>query len=246
MPRGNSSGFDRHITIFSPEGRLHQVEYAFKAVKGPNRTSVAVRGSDSVVVITEKKVPDKLLDPSSITHLYKITDSIGCVMTGITPDGRQLVQRARQEATQFAYKNGYPMPVAYLAKKMADMAQLYTQHAFTRALGVVSMFFAIDDEQGAQLFRVDPAGHYRGYKACSAGPKEQESNNYLEKKIKANSNMNFNSAIEAAILTLQTAVGSDLKPTDIEIGVVTKENPRFRKLTEKEIDEHLTAISDRD
>jgi len=244
--RGSSAGFDRHITIFSPEGRLYQVEYAFKPAK-EGVAAIGVRATDGVVIVCQKKVPDKLLDPSAVTHMFPITPLIGCVSTGLSGDARAQVTRTRMEAAPFKYKNGYDIPLSFLAKRVADVGQVYTQHAFMRALGVISIFAAYDDEVGAQLYKVDPAGHYLGFIACAAGSKEQEANNLLEKRVKAATNpMDMKAAMETAIIALQTVVGADLKPTDLEVGIVTKADPRFRQLTEQEIDLQLAAISDRD
>jgi 20S proteasome subunit alpha 1 len=240
-----AAGYDRYITIFSPEGRLYQIEYAFKAVKSDGLTSIAVRGADSVAVVTQKKVTDKLIDPASVKHLYTITNKIGCVMTGLQADQLSQVVLARQEAHQFRYDFGYDVPCHVLAKRIADLNQVRTQYAGRRAMGVMMILISFDDEKGPQLYRVDPAGHYFGYKACAAGAKDQEAMTILEKKMASNPNPNAEETIQNAIMTLQTVLGADLKPNELEVGVIS-EGERFRCLGEDEIEEHLTAIAERD
>ncbi|XP_027355508.1 proteasome subunit alpha type-6-like [Abrus precatorius] len=246
MSRGSGGGYDRHITIFSPEGRLFQVEYAFKAVKAAGITSIGVRGKDSICVVTQKKVPDKLLDQTSVTHLFHITKYLGLLATGMTADARTLVQQARNEAAEFRFTYGYEMPVDVLAKWIANKSQVYTQHAYMRPLGVVAMVLGIDDEYGPQLYKCDPAGHYFGHKATSAGLKDQEAINFLEKKMKNDPSFTYEETVQTAISALQSVLQEDFKATEIEVGVVRKDNPEFRVLSTEEIDEHLTAISERD
>jgi len=249
--RGSSAGYDRHITIFSPEGRLYQVEYAFKAIKTSGLTSIGVRGADSCVVLTQRKVPDKLHDPTSVTNMYNITDKIGLVMTGMVADARSSVQRLRREAAEFKFNYGYDIPVSFLAKRAADIAQVYTQHANMRPLGIAMIIIGIDVEGESkipQLFRCDPAGYYIGYKATSAGQKEQEANNYLEKRYKAepNPSLSYDDTVQLALACLQNVLGSDLKAADVEACVVRNDNLKFTRLSNDEVEAQLTALAERD
>lgn len=240
------SGYDYYITIFSPEGRLYQVEYAFKAVKSVGSTSVAVRGKDTVCVVTQKKVPDKLIDPSCVTNLHKVTRSVGVCLTGLVADGRAVLQEARQMAADFRFDFGYDIPVDYLAKRIADKAQVKTQYASMRPLGVATIVCGIDDEYGPQLFRVDPAGYFAGYRACSAGAKDTEATNLLEKKVKADQTLSKDECIQTAIAALQNVLSEDFKATEIEAAVVNEAQKEFRVLSVAEVEEHLVAISEKD
>lgn len=251
MSRGSSAGYDRHITIFSPEGRLFQVEYAFKAVKGPGITSIAVRGKDSVCAVTQKKVPDKLIDPTSVTSAFRLSANHGCIATGVLTDAKAMVQRTRSEAAEFMFDYAYEIPVEYLARRVADENQVYTQHAYMRPLGVSLTIMGMDEEEGPALFKCDPAGHYVGYRACAAGAKEQEALNFLQNKFKPQDGtpaveLSEEDTIQTTIAALQSVLSADFKPEEIEVAVVSASNPKFHLLSGKEIEDHLTALAERD
>ncbi|KAL1856342.1 hypothetical protein VTK73DRAFT_8395 [Phialemonium thermophilum] len=252
----STSGYDRHITIFSEQGRLYQVEYAFKAITAANIMSIGVRGKDCAVILSQKKVPDKLIDPASVSHIFQISPSVGSVITGPIADARAFARTAQIEAANFRYKYGYEMPCDALAKRLANLSQVYTQEARLRPLGVATTLISVDSEFGPQLFKCDPAGYYTGYKGTAAGPKQQEALNHLEKKLKNKdyAEGDWKEVVELAITTLSTVLSMDFKKTEIEIGIAggprtdgqEGTDPRFRTLTEDEIDERLQAIAEKD
>eukprot|EP00004_Rigifila_ramosa_P003181 TRINITY_DN1333_c0_g1_i8.p1 TRINITY_DN1333_c0_g1~~TRINITY_DN1333_c0_g1_i8.p1 ORF type:complete len:174 (+),score=58.05 TRINITY_DN1333_c0_g1_i8:199-720(+) len=169
--------------------------------------------------------------------MYKLNHLIGCVLTGMVPDERAQVQRTRQEAAEFRNKFGYNVLVDHLAKRVADIAQVSTQHAWMRPLGVCisaqffpafffvefSLFSAamimggIDEELGPQLYKCDPAGYYVGYFAAAAGQKDIEASNFLGTKLKSkpSAELSENETIQLAINALQTVLAVDFKPTDL-------------------------------
>mmetsp|Transcript_1899 Transcript_1899/g.2776 ORF Transcript_1899/g.2776 Transcript_1899/m.2776 type:complete len:246 (-) Transcript_1899:118-855(-) len=237
------SNYDHHISIFSPQGRLYQMEYAFKAAQS-GLTGVAVRGKDSVTVVTQKKVPDRLMCPESVTHLFAITPKIGCCVTGVMADCKNFVQRARYEAAQFTFDNGYPIPVSSLAKRMADLAQVNTQSASMRPLACIALLVSVDDEDGPSVLKVDCAGHYLPFTGAAAGPKEQEAMNFLEKRVENMPEFTEDQTVRTAITCLGSVLGSDFRGSEIEVATVVGKTGKFHALSEDEIEEHLNAIAD--
>ena len=136
-------GYDRHITIFSPDGKLFQIEYALKAVTTCGITGVALKGENTCVVVTQKKATDPLMDKSYNTSLFKVTPNIGVMALGLVPDCRLCVAQARQVAASFMDKNGYEIPVHVLANKMGKKAQIFTQNAGVRPLASTMTYFVL-------------------------------------------------------------------------------------------------------
>jgi 20S proteasome subunit alpha 1 len=159
-------------------------------------------------------------------------------------DVRAQVERLRYEANEFRFKNGFAMPVHVLANRVADICQVYTQEASQRALATVMLLIGFDDEKGAQVFKVDPAGHYLPYKATATGKSEPEAMNFLEKRVDELSSLDEKGTIEMAISTMQYVLSTDFKSTEIEVSVISA-GKKLRMLSEEEIEERLVAISER-
>jgi|EP01047_Picozoa_sp_COSAG01_P060244 hypothetical protein len=130
--------------------------------------------------------------------MFKLSNLIGCVATGMRPDARSQIQNARQECADFMYNYSYNIPPSYLAGRIADKNQVYTQHAYMRPMGVALTICGIDEEKGPQLFKCDPAGYYVGYTACASGAKEDEAMNFLEKQFKTPKDLNEEQTIDVS------------------------------------------------
>lgn len=177
--------------------------------------------------------------------MFSLSPIVGCVATGRVPDARYQIRRARMEAAKFRHKYGYAMPASLLAKRIAKINQLATQHAWYRPLAVSLIVIGMDEEDGPTLYKTDPSGTAFSFKATCAGKREQEANNFLEKKLRKGIPETADATVQLAINCLQSVLSSDFSAAELEVSIVT-EGSSFRSLSLDEIDAHLTALAERD
>ncbi|OMO80078.1 hypothetical protein CCACVL1_13187 [Corchorus capsularis] len=131
-----SRRYDSRTTIFSPEGRLYQVEYAMEAI-GNAGSAIGILSKDGVVLVGEKKVTSKLLQTSTATEkMYKIDDHVACAVAGIMSDANILINTARVQAQRYTYAYQEPMPVEQLVQSLCDTKQGYTQFGGLRPFAI--------------------------------------------------------------------------------------------------------------
>jgi proteasome alpha subunit len=177
-----SLAYDRAITIFSPEGRLYQVEYALEAVRR-GKTAVGIKAANGVVIGVHKEATSPLMDLEQIQKIYVIEKHIGCAIAGLHADARILVDFARVQSQINQITYGEPIDVEVLTKKVCDLKQQYTQVGGIRPFGV-SLLVVGADRQGPQVFTTDPSGSYWSWRATAIGFNSDAARDYLEKHYK--------------------------------------------------------------
>src|SRR5688572_18845040 len=173
--------YDRAITVFSPDGRLFQVEYAREAVKR-GTTAVGVRAKVGVILLVDKRVSSRLVVPSSIEKIFAIDTHIGCATSGLVADARALVDRARVEGQMNRVTYDEPIPIETLVKKICDFKQSYTQFGGGRPFGTALLVAGVD-ASGPHLFETDPSGALIEYRASAVGSGRPKAMEILESKF---------------------------------------------------------------
>ncbi len=233
-----AAAYDRAITIFAPDGRIYQVEYAFESVRR-GWTTLGIKGKEGSVVIVHKKKQSKLIDEKLIQKIFKVDEHIGASFAGIASDGRVLVDYARQQALLHRFYYDEPITVEYLAKQICDVKQAYTQHAGVRPFGVAILFAGVDDN-GPQLFMTEPSGRYLSYYAVVIGEKSSEVTGFLEKNYKYE--LTIKDLIKLGIKALSNIIEEELTPDMIEAGYVDIFNKKFEIMSIEEISKYVEEI----
>jgi proteasome alpha subunit len=227
--------YDRAITVFSPDGRLFQVEYAREAVKRGS-TTLGIVFKDGAILLADKRVATKLAVPSSIEKIYILDEHIGCATSGLVADARVLVDYARVIAQINKVTYNEKISVEMLVKRICDYKQTYTQYGGVRPFGT-SLLVAGVDEFGPQLYETDPSGSLTGYRAACIGANKEKVLEYFEENYKDGLSMD-----EAIMLGLK-ALKEVAKDTtlSVEIGVVKTDKP-FIRMAQEEVLKYIEKV----
>ncbi len=231
-----TAGYDRGITIFSPDGKLYQVEYAAVAVR-QGWTIIGIQGGDSAVLISEKRRHAPLIDLRDLEKIFIIDSHIGATFAGLGADGRVLIDYARIVAIRHRFIYDEPIDMESLVRSIGDLKQLFTQQAGVRPFGV-SLIFAGVDLRGVHIYKTEPNGLYFRYYATAAGSGEQAVIEYLEKNYKTG--MSLEETVITGLKALRSSVETGLEPERVEIGYVTLQEKIFRKLSTEEIADYIS------
>ncbi len=235
-------GYDRAITVFSPDGRLFQVEYAREAVKR-GTTAVGIKAQDGVVLLVDKHIASRLMEPESIEKIYQVDDHIGAATSGLVADARALIDRARTEAQMHQLTYGEKISMEVLAKRICDHKQTYTQFGGVRPYGTSLLLAGVDLDGVCKVFETDPSGALLGYKATAIGSKRLIVMELFESKYR--DNMSMDDAIGVGLEGLHMAAEGVLNPETIEVSVVSKEDRTYRKLTRDELAPYVERVRKR-
>ncbi len=194
-------GYDRAITVFSPDGRLYQVEYAIETVRR-GTIAVGVKCKDGIVIAVEEK-PRKLQISENAQKIFQIDDHVGVAAAGYIPDARSQVDNARffSQSNKMIYDES--VEVETIAKHLADQCQQYTQYAGVRPYGVALILGGVVNST-PELYLTDPSGTYISYDAIAIGSGSDNVTDFLEKTYKEDLTLDEASVLASAGIYLSS------------------------------------------
>ncbi|KAH8358482.1 hypothetical protein KR093_000459, partial [Drosophila rubida] len=243
--------------LFSPSGKLVQLEYALAAVSG-GAPSVGIMGkiyyiilhhldllkfpgfspaSNGVVIATENKYKSPLYEEHSVHRVEMINKHIGMVYSGMGPDYRLLVKKARKIAQSYYLIYKEPIPVSQLVQRVATLMQEYTQSGGVRPFGVSLLICGWDNDRPF-LYQSDPSGAYFAWKATAMGKNAVNGKTFLEKRY--SEDLELEDAVHTAILTLKEGFEGKMTSDNIEVGICDQNG--FKRLDPATIKDYLANI----
>ncbi|OMJ19605.1 Proteasome subunit alpha type-4-A [Smittium culicis] len=240
--------YDSRTTIFSPDGRLYQVEYAMEAINHAG-TVIGVLSSDGIIICAEKQQTSKLLDKSPEGEkIYEINSNIVSGVAGITSDANLLINEGRLIAQNYLLKYDSDIPVEQLVRRLCDIKQGYTQFGGLRPFGSSFLIAGWDPIIGFQLYQTDPAGNYSGWKAACIGENNSSAQSLLkqEYKVEDDSLLSMDAAYELICKVISKTIDSSKLTSDnLEFSTLTLADgtPKVSMFSTKDVDALLKKHS---
>ncbi len=228
-------GYDRAITMFSPDGRLLQVEYARKMVK-QGSTAIGLVCKEGVVLITDKRLVDKLVVPEAVEKIWQVDEHIGATAAGMISDARVLVERAQLRAQQHRLTYDTPIDVLTVVKDICNIKQICTQSGGLRPFGISFLVIGVDDE-GPKLFETDPAGIYFRYHAKVIGEGETEVMEILYSEY--SQELLLDDALKLGVKALVKVLGKNVTSDRLDCVYIKTKERQFTRLSEEKVDRLL-------
>lgn len=226
-------GYDRGSTIFSPDGRLFQVEYAIEAVKR-GTTAIGIKSSEGCCLAVQKRLHTSLVEKEMVKKIFAIDDHIAAAIAGLTADAHVLVNQARIHAQIHRITYSEAITVEALTRRLASLKQVYTQHAGVRPFGVSLLIAGCDEMLGPQLYMTEPSGSYWGYRAAAIGSSASAIVEFLEgeyQKIAQTVEEGNLVALKALNQVSEGPIDAEM----IEIAVISKTTQKIEYLSKQDI-----------
>merc|ERR1712110_1115692 len=208
--------YDRAITVFSPDGRLIQIEYAQEAVE-KGSTAVAVRGKDCVILGVERKAVQQLQEPRTVRKICALDSHVYLAFAGLTADARQLIDRARLECQSHRLTVEDPVTVEYITRHMSTIKQKYTQSGGRRPFGLSCLLVGVDPDGTPRLYQTDPSGTHHAWKANAIGRSSKIVREFLEQQYTEENIETEDKCIKLAARALLEVVQSSGKNLELAV-----------------------------
>jgi len=229
--------YDRAITVFSPDGRLFQVEYAMELVNR-GATIMGIQCAEGVVLGSEENI-EPLEEAEYSWKIFKVDEHVGAAIVGLSSDARVLIDQARIYAQSNKLTYDEPVDVEVVTKKICDIQQMYTQHAGVRPFGV-SLIFGGVDKTGSHVFGTHPSGTYRGYKATALGAGRETVLAILKDEYRENLSLEENTKL--TVKCLVKALEARQLPPRIKIAVIPTATKQMQMLTDEKVESYIKEL----
>jgi proteasome alpha subunit len=229
--------YDRAITVFSPDGRLFQVEYAMELVNR-GATIMGIQCAEGVVLGSEENI-EPLEEAEYSWKIFKVDEHVGAAIVGLSSDARILIDQARIYAQSNKLTYDEPIDVEVVTKRICDIQQMYTQHAGVRPFGV-SIIFGGVDKTGSHVFGTHPSGTYRGYKATALGAGRETVLAILKEEYRENLSLEENTKL--TVKCLVKALEARQLPPRIKIAVIPTATKQLQMLTDEKVESYIKEL----